>query len=139
MLNPYLAIVVLFAVGLAVGAFNGLLIVRLGLNAFIVTLAMLILLRGVSIGLTSGQTLYDLPAPFLYLGNAHWLGLPASVWVSAALYRRRQHHPRLPPLRPRPLCDRRQCGGGARRRHSVSTSMSGRCSSSPAGSRRFPG
>ena len=86
MLNPYLAIVVLFAVGLAVGAFNGLLIVRLGLNAFISTLAMLILLRGVSIGLTSGKTLYDLPAPFLYLGNAHWLGLPASVWVSGALY-----------------------------------------------------
>lgn len=86
MLNPYLAIAVLFLVGLAIGAFNGMLIVRLGLNAFITTLAMLILLRGISIGLTNGRTLYDLPAPFLYLGNAYWLGLPASVWLSAALY-----------------------------------------------------
>jgi ribose/xylose/arabinose/galactoside ABC-type transport system permease subunit len=86
MLNPGLAIAVLFLVGLAIGAFNGMLIVHLGLNAFITTLAMLILLRGVAIGITNGRTLYDLPEAFLYLGNAHWLGLPASVWLSAGLY-----------------------------------------------------
>jgi ribose/xylose/arabinose/galactoside ABC-type transport system permease subunit len=86
MLNPYLAILILFAVGLAVGIFNGWLIVRLGLNAFIATLAMLILLRGVSIGLTNGKTLYNLPDPLLYLGNALWLGVPASVWVSGGLF-----------------------------------------------------
>jgi simple sugar transport system permease protein len=86
MLNPYLAVLVIFAVGIAIGAFNGLLIVRLGLNAFISTLAMLILLRGISIGITNGRTLYDLPEPLLYLGNARWLGLPASVWVTAGLY-----------------------------------------------------
>jgi simple sugar transport system permease protein len=84
--NPYLAIAALFAVGIGIGAFNGFLIVRLGLNAFITTLAMLILLRGVAIGMTNGRTLYDLPEPLLYLGNARWLGLPASVWVSALLY-----------------------------------------------------
>jgi simple sugar transport system permease protein len=86
MVSPHLAIVVLLAVGIAIGAFNGLLIVRLGLNAFITTLAMLILLRGISIGMTNGRTLYDLPEPLLYLGNAHWLGLPASVWLSGGLY-----------------------------------------------------
>lgn len=85
MINPYLALVVLFAVGIAIGAFNGLLIVYLRLNAFITTLAMLILLRGVTIGMTDGRTLYDLPGPFLYLGNAAWLGVPASVWLAAAL------------------------------------------------------
>lgn len=46
---------------------------------------MLILLRGVTIGMTNGRTLYDLPAPFLYLGNAAWLGIPATVWLAAAL------------------------------------------------------
>ena len=46
---------------------------------------MLILLRGVTVGMTNGQTLYDLPAPFLYLGNAAWLGFPATVWLAAAL------------------------------------------------------
>jgi ribose/xylose/arabinose/galactoside ABC-type transport system permease subunit len=86
MLSPYLAVALLFIVGLAIGAINGLLIVQLRLNAFITTLAVLILLRGVTIGLTNGRTLYDLPEAFLYLGNARWLGLPAAVWVSAALY-----------------------------------------------------
>jgi ribose/xylose/arabinose/galactoside ABC-type transport system permease subunit len=86
MINPYLALVVMFLVGIAIGAINGFLIVRLKLNAFITTLAMLILLRGISIGLTNGRTLYDLPTPLLYLGNAHWLGLPASIWVSGILY-----------------------------------------------------
>ncbi len=86
-LNAYLAVIVVFLVGFAIGAVNGFLIVRLGLNAFITTLAMLILLRGVAIGLTNGRTLYDLPEPFLYLGNAYWLGLPAAaLWVSAGLY-----------------------------------------------------
>ena len=86
MLSPALAVLLVFAVGFAIGAINGFLIVRLGLNAFITTLAMLILLRGVSIGLTNGRTLYDLPEVFLYLGNAYWLGLPAALWVSAGLY-----------------------------------------------------
>jgi simple sugar transport system permease protein len=86
LINPYLAVPVVFLVGFAIGAMNGLLIVRLGLNAFIATLAMLILLRGVTIGLTNGRTLYDLPEPFLYLGNARWLGLPAAIWVAGGLY-----------------------------------------------------
>ncbi len=51
----------LFATGALVGALNGFLIVRLRLNAFIVTLAMLILLRGVTLGITNGKTLFDLP------------------------------------------------------------------------------
>jgi ribose/xylose/arabinose/galactoside ABC-type transport system permease subunit len=86
MLNPYLAILIMFAIGIAVGAINGLLIVYMRLNAFITTLAMLILLRGLAIGLTSGKTLYDLPAPFLFLSNANLLGVPVSVWLAAVLY-----------------------------------------------------
>ena len=86
LLNPYLAVLLIFATGIAIGAFNGWLIVHLRLNAFITTLAMLILLRGVTIGMTNGRTLYDLPEAFLYLGNARWLGVPASVWVSGALF-----------------------------------------------------
>lgn len=86
MINPYVAVTLIFVVGIGIGAFNGLLIVGLRLNAFITTLAMLILLRGVTIGMTNGRTLYDLPPPFLFLGNAHWLGLPVSVWASGGLY-----------------------------------------------------
>ncbi|MDH2427709.1 ABC transporter permease [Sphaerisporangium sp. TRM90804] len=73
-------------IGAAVGAFNGLLILRFKLSAFIVTLGMLIVLRGLQIGLTGGQNLFALPESFLYLGNARWLGLPASIWICAVAY-----------------------------------------------------
>ena len=86
MVNPFVAIAVTLAVGVAIGVINGLLIVRLGLNAFIVTLSMLILLRGITLGLTSGKTLYDLPVSFTYLGSAVWFGIPSSVWIAAALF-----------------------------------------------------
>lgn len=77
---------VVFAVGAAVGALNGVLVVKLRLNAFIATLAMLILLRGTTVGITNGQTLFDLPPEFTYLGSAQWFGVPASIWIAGALY-----------------------------------------------------
>jgi simple sugar transport system permease protein len=86
MLNPYLAIAATLIVGAAIGVFNGFLIVKLGLNAFIVTLSMLILLRGITLGLASGKTLYNLPPEFTYLGSAVWCGIPASIWICAILF-----------------------------------------------------
>jgi simple sugar transport system permease protein len=56
------------------------------LSAFIVTLSMLILLRGVTLGMTSGQTLFDLPEAMLYLGTAEWFGVPVSIWLAGVLY-----------------------------------------------------
>lgn len=85
-INPFLAVAVMLSIGLLIGALNGWLVAKLKLNAFMVTLALLILLRGVTIGLTNGRTLYDLPLPLTYLGSARWLGVPASVWMAGLLY-----------------------------------------------------
>ena len=85
-LDPGLAIALLFAVGALIGAVNGLLVVRLRLNAFIVTLAMLILLRGLTLGITNGKTLFELPPAFLYLGSGKWLSIPVSIWIAGILY-----------------------------------------------------
>jgi simple sugar transport system permease protein len=85
-LNVWLGILVLFATGALIGFANGFLVVRLRLNAFIVTLAMLILLRGVTLGITNGKTLFDLPSEFLYLGSAKWFGVPVSIWIAGMLY-----------------------------------------------------
>jgi len=82
----WLAIPVVLLTGGVVGAINGFLIVRLRLNAFIVTLAVLILLRGVQLGTTSGKTLFDLPDEYLYLGSGKWMGIPMSIWIAATLY-----------------------------------------------------
>jgi simple sugar transport system permease protein len=61
-------------------------VVRLKLNAFIATLSMLILLRGLTLGLTNGMTLSSLPDGFVYLGSAKWAGVPASIWIAGLLY-----------------------------------------------------
>ncbi|WP_433175664.1 ABC transporter permease [Actinoallomurus sp. CA-150999] len=74
------------AVGLAIGWVNGLLIVRFRLNGFIVTLGMLIVLRGLLTGISGGKTFFNLPNSMIYLGNAVWLGLPASIWICLVLY-----------------------------------------------------
>jgi simple sugar transport system ATP-binding protein len=82
----WMGIALIFVTGAVVGAINGALIVRFGLNAFIVTLAMLILLRGLVLGMVAGQTMYGLPAPLVYLGSARWFGVPVSVWTSGGLF-----------------------------------------------------
>jgi simple sugar transport system permease protein len=80
------AIPVTLLVGALIGAINALLIVRFGLNGFIVTLGMLIVLRGLLTGISGGQTFFDLPASMLYLGSAIWFGVPASIWVCLLLF-----------------------------------------------------
>ncbi|MDG4833466.1 ABC transporter permease [Solwaraspora sp. WMMD1047] len=80
------AVPVVLLVGALVGAFNGLLIVRFGLNGFIVTLGMLIVLRGLLTGISGGQTFFALPESMTYLGSTSWLGIPASIWLSLLLF-----------------------------------------------------
>ncbi|GIF05037.1 ABC transporter permease [Actinoplanes siamensis] len=85
-LPPVFAVPVVLAVGALVGAFNGLLVVRFGLNGFIVTLGMLIVLRGLLTGISGGKTFFALPESMTYLGSAEWFGVPASVWLSLLLF-----------------------------------------------------
>ncbi|MFJ4535437.1 ABC transporter permease [Streptomyces tibetensis] len=81
-----LSIPVTLAVGLLIGVVNSVLIIRFGLNGFIVTLGMLIVLRGILTGISGGQTFFQLPPSMLYLGTAEWFGMPASIWICLALF-----------------------------------------------------
>jgi simple sugar transport system permease protein len=73
-------------VGIAIGIVNGLLIVRFRLNGFVVTLGMLIVLRGLLTGISGGQTFFGLPSSMLYLGTTLWLGVPVSVYLCLFLF-----------------------------------------------------
>ena len=75
LLPGWTGVPITLAVGVLIGLVNGALIVRFGLNGFVVTLGMLIVLRGLQIGITGGQNLFELPPSVLYLGNAIWFGL----------------------------------------------------------------
>lgn len=81
-----LGLVVLFSLGATLGLFNGLLVVKFRLNAFIATLAVLILLRGATLGVVNGRTLSDLPPEFTYLSDHGVLGVPLSVWLAGTLF-----------------------------------------------------
>lgn len=86
MWNPFIGILIVLLVGLVVGTINGFLVVKLGFNAFIFTLAMLILLAGLQIGIVSGRTVYGLPPEFIYLGSQYLFGIPVSVLVTGAIF-----------------------------------------------------
>jgi simple sugar transport system permease protein len=85
-LSPYLGILVLLAVGAAVGLVNGLLIVKGRLNGFIVTLGMTIVLAGLQNGIVKAQTLFNLPSAFGYLGSASIGQLPVSLVVAVVIF-----------------------------------------------------
>lgn len=85
-LNPFLGILIVLAVGAAVGLVNGLLIVRGRLNGFIVTLGMTIVLAGLQEGIVKGNTLFNLPSPFTYLGAAYLGKVPVSLIVTVIIF-----------------------------------------------------
>ena len=80
------AIPLCLLVGLIIGWINGFLILKLRVNGFIATLGMLVMLRGLQVGITGGKSITDVPESFRYLGKTDWLGAPAAVWISLALF-----------------------------------------------------
>lgn len=79
-------VLVVVLIGALIGFANGFMVVGLRLNAFIVTLAMLIILRGILVGGTSGRTLFDLPEAFYALMTVTLIGLPLAVWLAASAF-----------------------------------------------------
>ena len=72
------------AIGLIAGLANGLLVARLRLMPFIVTLATLYLWRGAGLNLTQTRAM-NLPEGILRLSAARFAGVPTPVWVFAAV------------------------------------------------------
>ena len=86
LLSNVWAIPIVLAVGALIGVVNALLIVRFRLNGFVVTLGMLITLRGLLTGISKGQTFFQLPSSMTYLGQNSALGVPLSVWICVGLF-----------------------------------------------------
>ena len=67
--------------GSIAGAINGLLITRAFLPAFIVTLGMLGLARGLALVISEGRVIYGLPPLMVYVGQGRPLGIPMPVII----------------------------------------------------------
>ena len=80
------AAVVSIAVGAAIGAINGLLVTRFGLNSFVITLGMATLLGGLVQWYTGGLAITTGIDPALpRFGGSTWLGVPRVVFVVAVV------------------------------------------------------
>jgi simple sugar transport system permease protein len=85
-LSPWIGLLIVLGIGLVVGAFNGLLVIKANFNAFIFTLAMSILLTGLQLGWLGGKTVYNLPKVYIYLGSESWFGFPVAGWITIATF-----------------------------------------------------
>jgi ribose transport system permease protein len=71
--------------GVIVGLFNGMLVAKFAVPAFMVTLATLSIARGLVIAITGGVPISGLPPAVSFLGQGFWLGIPMPVWALAVL------------------------------------------------------
>jgi ribose/xylose/arabinose/galactoside ABC-type transport system permease subunit len=86
MLPPIVGLAAMFAIGLLIGWINGFLITKLKMNNFIVTLAMLIILRGMVLVWNEGESITGMPKSFLALGGGYIGPIPISVLVMLILF-----------------------------------------------------
>lgn len=73
---PWLAVIVALGFGIAAGAFNGFIIIKLRLHSFIVTLATLFVFTGIVFGVTKGYPYTDIPKSFTVIGRQGIIGIP---------------------------------------------------------------
>lgn len=77
--NLFLAIIVALAIGSVIGLINGVLVSKGRIQAFIVTLATMIIFRGVTYVYTNGTPISGLGQSFSGIGNTMVLGIPIPV------------------------------------------------------------
>ena len=81
-----LAIIGGIGVGVSCGAFNGLMIAKVGLTPFIATFGMMGIADGISLFAAGGETLYWENKPFEQIANGHLLSVPLPVWIIAVIF-----------------------------------------------------
>jgi ribose transport system permease protein len=77
----WLSILLTLLIGVAIGAFHGFGIVRMGLPPFIITLATLTSLRGIGLLITNGSTISISHEGFTNFSRADFLGVPSLFWM----------------------------------------------------------
>jgi ribose transport system permease protein len=80
-----LAVLAGLAIGACIGVFNGFIIAKLGINAFVTTLSSLSLFRGLTLIITKGRNISGLPDGFKSIGQATVLGIQTPIIIAAVL------------------------------------------------------
>ncbi|RLC76654.1 MAG: ribose ABC transporter permease [Chloroflexi bacterium] len=72
-------------IGLALGAINGLLIIKGGMPPFVATLAMMAVARGLTLVYTQGRPIAGIEKDFVFWGTGRLLGIPMPVILLAII------------------------------------------------------
>lgn len=75
------AILVGITMGCVCGFINGLLTTKLKINPFIVTLGTLGIIRGLTLLISNGLPVHEIPPAFSFLGEGTLLGVPFVLWL----------------------------------------------------------
>ena len=84
--DTWLTLAIAIGFGALAGAFNAVLVIRFQINAFIVTLATYIAIRGLGLVLTGGRSMYGLPGDFRSVATVELLGIPLLVLILVVAY-----------------------------------------------------
>lgn len=80
-LPGWTGLLIAFGAAALIGVFNGFMVVKVGLNPFISTLGLLVLLRGGVLIISNGRSIYSPGESLTFLGSARVFGLPMAVIV----------------------------------------------------------
>ena len=84
--NVVLVILIVVFMGATIGLFDGVLITRLKMLPFIVTLSVSIMLAGLALAISGGKTVYGLPENFTWLGAGKIGSFPVAVILMLLIY-----------------------------------------------------
>ncbi len=84
-MSPALAILCSLLVGVLLGTINGIIIAYMNISSIIVTLAMMITARGLSLVYSGARPINEIPDVIIYLGRGYVLGIPIPVLFVALL------------------------------------------------------
>ena len=80
------SLLIALAVGGLIGALNGWLVVSLKMNAFIVTLASYIWVRGLVVAISGGRSAQDLAPSLRVIGIQTFVFIPLIAWIAIACF-----------------------------------------------------
>jgi ribose transport system permease protein len=83
-LPPFLAVCLALLVGITAGCANGLLITKLKLNSFVVTLATSFVFQGLTVGISKGMPYNKIPASYQWLGRGGLFDLIPNMFILAS-------------------------------------------------------
>jgi len=84
--NPYLGLLIVLGIGALLGSINAFFVLKLNINAFLVTLSTYIIVRGIAVLLTGGQGVSRLPDSFRWIDTIRLLDIPLMVYLMFIFY-----------------------------------------------------